>query len=298
MTNFDATADLLDMHEDYRVLRRIGKSETWGLKHKSTEVRQAVFVDVETTGLDIDNDEIIEIGIVPFNYDLGTGEIIWVDEDDALSQFRDPGVPIPGETTKIHGITDDMVRGRSIDEDKLNQLVSAANLIISHNSAFDRPMVERVFPIFREKPWACSLTDIDWRDEGFGAGKLDYLLMQFGYFYEGHRALNDCLAGTFLLNQILPNSGKRVMATLLSNARKPLFAIRAIDSPFEAKDKLRSRGYRWDPGSDVTEKAWWIIVPNAQTELAWLKENIYQGEVNLPVKEITALNRFSKRIWT
>lgn len=45
------------------------------------------------------------------------------------------------------------------------------------------------------KPWACSFVDINWRAEGFGAGKLDYFLMQQGWFYEGHRALSDCLAG-------------------------------------------------------------------------------------------------------
>ncbi len=120
-----------------------------------------------------------------------------------------------------------------VDEARLNALVAEADLVIAHNAAFDRPMLERVWPCFADKPWACSLADIDWRAEGFGAGKLDYLLMQQGWFYDGHRALSDCLAGLFLLNLKLPALGARGMSVLLDSARQNRFAIRAVGAPFE-----------------------------------------------------------------
>ncbi len=61
-----------------------------------------VFFDVETTGLDIVRDRIVEISILK------------VKPDGAEEQktFRvNPGIPIPGHVTEIHGITDADVAG-------------------------------------------------------------------------------------------------------------------------------------------------------------------------------------------
>ena len=290
----DAAARL-DAHDDYRVLRRIPPSTEWQLSGAQGQSRRGLFVDVETTGLDTETDEIIEVALLPFDYDPSTGDVIAVHEDQALDELRDPGIPIPAESSQIHGITDDDVKGKVVDDARLNALVAEADLIIAHNAAFDRPMLERVWPCFADKPWGCSLADIDWRAEGFGAGKLDYLLMQQGWFYDGHRALSDCLAGLFLLNLTLPASGTRGMSVLLDSARKKRFAIRAVGAPFDFKDDLRKRGYRWDPGNAEREKAWWVIVDDAEAELRWLKENVFGRDVRLPVKAVTALERFSVR---
>lgn len=261
----------------------------------SGQNRSGLFVDVETTGLDTETDEIIEVALLPFDYDPSTGDVIAVHEDQALDELRDPGIPIPPDSSQVHGITDAAVKGKAVDDMRLNALVAEADLIIAHNAAFDRPMLERIWPCFADKPWACSFADIDWRAEGFGAGKLDYVLMQQGWFYDGHRALSDCLAGLFLLNLALPVSGTRGMSVLLDSARKQRFAIRAVGAPFDFKDDLRKRGYRWDPGDGDREKAWWIIVDDAEVELLWLKENVFGREVRLPLKTVTALERFSSR---
>jgi DNA polymerase-3 subunit epsilon len=291
----DAVATL-DAHDDYRVLRRIPPSGEWRLANPQRQCRRGLFVDVETTGLDTETDEIIEVALLPFDYDPTTGDVIAVHEDQALDELRDPGIPIPPEASQVHGITDDAVKGKVVNDARLNALVTDANLIIAHNAAFDRPMLERVWPCFADKPWACSFVDIDWRAEGFGAGKLDYLLMQQGWFYDGHRALSDCLAGLFLLNLMLPASGTRGMAILLESARKKRFAIRAVGAPFDCKDDLRKRGYRWDPGNAEREKAWWTIVDDAEAEMRWLSKNVFGRDVRLPVNQLTAQERFSTRM--
>jgi len=195
----------------------------------------------------------------------------------------------------VHGITDEMVRGQVVDRPRLTVLVAEADLIIAHNAAFDRPMLERLWPCFAEKPWACSFADVDWRAEGFGAGKLDYLLMQQGWFFDGHRALTDCLAGVFLLNLAIPVSCRRALHALLESARKERHLIRAVGAPFEAKDDLRKRGYRWDPGTDTREKTWRIVVEDSEPELAWLKEQVCHRDIQLPVRPIDARDRFSER---
>jgi DNA polymerase-3 subunit epsilon len=101
----------LDAHEDYRVLRRIPPSTEWHLVSASGQSRRGLFVDVETTGLDTETDEIIEVALLPFDYDPSTGDVIAVHEHQALDELRDPGIPIPAESTQVHGITDDDVKG-------------------------------------------------------------------------------------------------------------------------------------------------------------------------------------------
>jgi DNA polymerase-3 subunit epsilon len=85
------------------------------------------------------------------------------------------------------------------------------------------------------------------------------------------------------------------MQVLLQSARVKRFSIRAKGAPFESKDDLRKRGHRWDPGNNDREKAWWTIVEDTEAELEWLGHNIYHNEVDLPVKAITATDRFSIR---
>jgi len=71
--------------------------------------------------------------------------------------------------------------------------------------------------------------------------------------------------------------------------------IRAVGAPFEFKDDLRKRGYRWDPGDGDREKAWWIIVEDTEAELKWLHEDVFGNAVKLPMMQVTAKNRFSIR---
>jgi hypothetical protein len=125
-------------------------------------------------------------------------------------------------------------------------VIEPAQLIIAHNATFDRPMVEKLWPIFEQKHWACSFIDIDWKAEGLGSAKLDYLLMKAGWFHDGHRALSDALATVFLLTLPLPVTGRSGLKALLDCARRPLWAVRAEDTAFEQRAALKARNYRWD----------------------------------------------------
>ena len=92
-------------------------------------------------------------------------------------------------------------------------------------------------------------------------------------------------------------SGTPGLSVLLDSARKKRFAIRAVGAPFEFKDDLLKRGYRWDPGDPSREKAWWTMVEDEKAELSWLQKNIYERDVQLPTKAVQPNERFSKRIF-
>ncbi len=69
-----------------------------------------------------------------------------------------------------------------------------AVLVIAHNAGFDRRFLEKLAPGFALKAWACSQSQIDWEGEGIEGTRLSYLVAGAGYFYDKHRAVNDCLA--------------------------------------------------------------------------------------------------------
>jgi DNA polymerase-3 subunit epsilon len=288
---------LVEASPDFRLLRRVPAPSAWSLTNARGETRRGVFVDTETTGLDPDTDEVIELALLPFEYERDTGAVVRVDQNAALAAFRQPSFPIPPESSKIHGLTDEMVAGQVIDPGRIRALVEPAHILIAHNAAFDRPMVEKHWPLFEEKHWTCSFAEIDWKSEGIGSGKLDYLLWSRGWFHDGHRALSDAEAALFLLTLPLPASGRPGLSALLECARRQLLVVRAEDTAFEQRASLKARGYRWDDGEGKRVKAWWLLTNDPQAELDWLRADIYGDDRHVTVLKAPATRRYSSRLW-
>ena len=114
----EKAAEDLETTGNYRVLRRlIPRSHYY--RPDGTETKLAIFLDLETTGLDPDNDEIIELAMVPFRYS-NVGRIFEV--LDPFNELREPrSGPIPPEITKITGITNEMVKGHQISATEVSR---------------------------------------------------------------------------------------------------------------------------------------------------------------------------------
>ncbi|MBT4701339.1 MAG: hypothetical protein HOB79_09710 [Rhodospirillaceae bacterium] len=294
-------ADLIrpDTHADpanWRLIRRLQTPDRYNDPQDGT-IKRALVIDVETTGLSIENDDVIQLAMLPFEYEAESGRILTVHKSLSFDQLREPAMPIPDEISIITGITDDMVTGKNIDESDVSTVVANTDLIIAHNASFDRPMVERLWHCFSDKPWACTLASVDWLREGYGSGKLDYLGMQFGWFYDGHRAMADCEACLALLAQELPKSGQRVMAAVRESALQDDYLVCAIDAPYDLRDQLKRRGYRWRPADLPNGKVWWTLAKEPEAEITWLRKVIYGWEAPIPARPITAFERYSDRLW-
>jgi DNA polymerase-3 subunit epsilon len=292
----DETEDLarrLEATGDYRVLRRlVPRAPTptpagYGGKF-------GVVIDFETTGLDVTRDEIIEVAAVKFRYS-DSDEITGV--ADRFQSFNEPSAPIPAEIVELTSITDAMVAGHKIDRAVLESFVSDADIVIAHNAGFDRKFAERFWPLFERKPWACSASEVDWRRNGFGGAKLDYLLAGAGLFHGAHRAIDDCSAVIEILARPLNATSTTAFTILMDRASRKTFRVWAQNSPYDLKDTLKRRGYRWSDGSDGRLKSWYIDVDESKrnSELSYLKKEIYQRDVDVLCREITALDRFSNR---
>ncbi len=292
ITQIDEAAQLLDAHPDYKLIRRITPRSAFS-DNQGRVLSRGVVVDTETTGVDPGKDAIIELGMVLFEFDPETGIAYKV--LGSFDQLEDPGFPVPAESTAVHGITDEMVAGMRIDDAGVAQFLDGVSLVIAHNSKFDRVFLEKRLPLFESLPWGCSFAQVDWRGEGVGSAKLDYIAYQYGFFYEAHRAEGDCYALLEILQQPLPKSGDLVLKSILSGLAQKSYQIFATGSPFETKDMLKSRGYRWDG----EKKCWHTTVAGddaIKAEVAWLKESVYGGKkASVEIEVHNCMTRFSTR---
>lgn len=276
----------------YRVIRPLQIRTSFCDEPRPEKLITVAILDTETTGTNQSRDKIIELGIVFVEVCPATGQAYRI--INVFNELEDPGMPIPDESTKVHHITDDMVAGKRIDDAEVDALLADVSLVVAHNASFDRGFVEQRFPIFATKAWACSLSQIPWSDEGVGSAKLEFLAYHCGFHFTGHRASTDCHALLEVLQQPLPTSQTIAMQALLQNARVPGIKVSALGSPFDSKDALKERSYRWDG----EKKVWAKNIPKHRLdeEVAWLKHFVYAGKgFRLELEKMTAMNRFSAR---
>ncbi|WP_440412886.1 3'-5' exonuclease [Neorhizobium petrolearium] len=253
---------------------------------------KGIILDTETTGLNARKDEIVEIGVIAFTFDAqgNMGDVTGI-----YGGLQQPSVSIPSDITKLTGITDEMVAGQSIDIAALKALIEPADLVIAHNAGFDRPFCEAFSQLFSGKAWACSNSEIDWSSRGYEGTKLGYLIGQTGYFHDGHRAVDDCFALLEVLAREADGSASTAFAELYEASQRSRVRIFAENSPFDMKDHLKARGYRWSDGSDGRPKSWWIEVGEEalDDELRYLRAEIYRyPDADPPIKRLTAFDRF------
>lgn len=248
-------------------------------------VHQAIFLDTETTGTNYDRDKIMELGMVRATYSFDRRLILSVDA--IYDELEDPLRPIPEEIQKITHITNEMVAGHKINQEKVASWLNDKPLVIAHNAAFDRPFFENRFPELDKFSWACSLKGVDWDAFGHSGSKLEHLLLCRGWFYEAHRASTDCLALLWLMY-----TEPGAFGMLIDSALKPSFRLLAKGSPFEIKDTLKQNGYKWDAPARV----WYRNCESREDAEQSLQElrGLYDAR-NAVIEESNASTRFKHK---
>lgn len=101
--------------------------------------RPLAFIDLETTGVNLGSDRIVEIAIVKIMPD-GSRSV--------KRKFINPQMPIPQETVDIHGITDEMVKDAPTFKQVANevkQFLDNCDLGGYNSNRFDVPMLVEEF---------------------------------------------------------------------------------------------------------------------------------------------------------
>ena len=285
-------AQQVEAHLDYQVARRLVPSVSFAGQPQGPVKRVAV-LDTETTGLQHHSEKIIELALVVVDIDTVTG--LPVGDVVVYDGFEDPGRTISPEIQALTGISNDMVRGKSLDLAEINQVMAGVDWVVAHNAAFDRPFVEGRLSFFADLPWACSFADIDWRQHGQSSAKLEALAASCGVFYDAHRADMDCHALMAVLSRVVGDTQQTGWQHLLHALDAPHYSLQATGAPFDAKDTLKARGYRWDSQARV----WHTKLRDTdalEAECAWLATQVYANpRAQVTIVESVAVNRYAGR---
>jgi DNA polymerase-3 subunit epsilon len=105
----------------------------------------------------------------------------------------------------------------------------------------------------------------------------------------------DCHALLAVLGEPLPVSGQSGLAKIIAMSGMPAYRLQATNAPFEAKDLLKARAYRWN----AEQKVWHTrLVDEAQltAEFEWLKSAVYGGRsARIQVEKLDAEVKYSSR---
>lgn len=289
----ESTIASLEATGNFRVIRRFECPDRYSSADESQKL-VGVFLDVETTGMDPETDDVIELAMVPFEFS-SDGKVYRV--LPAYVQLHEPGKPIDPLIEKLTGITNEMLKGKRIDPDEVRNFLQGVSILVAHNARFDRPFFEKTLPELQDFAWACSLQEVPWKDFGIESSKLEYLAYRAGVFYDGHRAEIDCQVGIHLLAQNWIGQEETPFMSLLKSARETKYRLWASGSLYEAKDLLKARGYRFD-GSI---KTWYLDLnrEHIEAEKEWLSANAYpksQSDVRLGLTAISAKSRYRQSI--
>lgn len=142
------------------------------------------------------------------------------------------------------------------------------------------------------------MAQVPWKANGFSSNSLENICTKLGAFYDAHQATNDCRAVLFALSHQVGD--KTGLQHVIEASRYKSWRFSAIDAPFDKKDALKARGYRWSDGSEGRPKCWHKEVwgwEDPAVEEEWLQKVIYPNFRAPPytIKDVTAKDRFTVR---
>lgn len=119
-------------------------------------LKLVAFLDTETAGTP-PNAKMTELAIILAAYDPTGDQIVGVVEEYSLK------------------------KPKALDQPRVQALLDRAEVIVAHNSAFDRAVLQREMPGSEKCRWLCSYRDIDWKAlNGVAAENLQALLQAEG----------------------------------------------------------------------------------------------------------------------
>ncbi len=201
-----------------------------------------LILDTETTGLDNENDDCLEVGSILFNVKsrsvLAQQSFLLPVKNNNAEKINN----IPAEITRLPQPLSEAIK-------YFESLVRVSDVIVAHNAEFDMKWFGcKKLPRI-EKPWICSMDDIPWpadRQLKRRPSVRDLALAYGVPVWNAHRALTDCiyLAEVFIRC--------RELEKLLIRALEPKVLIRAEIS-YEDRYLAKNAGFRWN---DAIKGAW------------------------------------------
>lgn len=202
-------------------------------------------LDTETTGLDHEKNDVVEIGIV--NFDTDENEIITSESILVCPKTFDDFE----KTVPIHGIKKSLIDKHGIYFEeavrKVKSYITPKTVMVAHNAEFDRGWFKKENEIFN-LPWVCTKEDVKWPEHVSNNHLISIAIAHGVAVISAHRALEDCLTIARLLKRVGENHDLNKMITL---AMRPK-GIFVANVSFAEKDLAKESGFKW-----IAEKKVW-----------------------------------------
>jgi len=211
------------------------KEESVEFSRTNPSPENILILDTETTGLDNEIDDCLEVGSILFNVKsrsvLAQQSFLLPVEKNNAEKINN----IPAEITRLpQPLFEAIIYFES--------LVKVSDVIVAHNAAFDMKWFGLKQLPHIEKQWICSMDDITWPSDRQLKTRpsVKDLALAYGVpVWNAHRALTDCiyLAEVFKRCDGLEN--------LLIRALEPKVLFRAQIS-YEERHLAKDAGFRWN----------------------------------------------------
>ncbi len=228
-------------------------------------------LDLETTGLDTEKDEIIEVALVLWDTDLKKPVEIH-------SQLVRPDIGvIPPDIEAITGISMPEIDAHAESAEhaawQVEDFTGRAAAVVAHNGLmFDKPFLESQCRRwgFRQptpKPWIDTAVDVPY-PEKMKTRKLTHLAAEHGFINPfAHRALFDVLTMLKILSLY-------DFQSVLALSQEPSIVLQAIgEKPWlddgRSNQAIKENGYRWEGKT----KQWLKTIKKSQLEKELARAN-------------------------
>ena len=184
-----------------------------------TDKETFVCLDIESTGLDVENDRIIEVAAIVFTFTKTV---------DTYETLVDPQRSIPQESIEIHNISQEMVTGQPKIVDLLPTIYSFINRypIVGHGILFDLKILDAEAARAGLPATLTNRTYIDTLRLArlYGESPTNSLEMLRKHFnipaHGAHRAMNDVLVNIEVFKHL--STKFKTVEALLERLKKPI----------------------------------------------------------------------------
>ncbi len=214
-------------------------------------------VDTETTGLDPETSDVIELA-------FAVGEFT----PDGLTLIEAASIMLPCETNEaepINGIPAELSRKGFLTLETVADSLVDVECFIAHNAKFDKAFCDKLFRTIHDcdtewhllgTPWVCTFEDYVWENKG---KRLTHLAADLGIFTTAgkHRALVDVM----LLWEVIASQGFDAFEAAYERSKLPRWEARAMVS-YDGREMAKAAGFQWNPD----RKSWLKEVRAAKRE--------------------------------
>ena len=239
-----------------------------------------VFFDLETTGLDIQNDRIVQFAFAKINVDKSRNE--WM-------ELVNPGMPIPSEASRVNKITDEMVQDKRLFDyfaPKIWNFLSGCDLSGYNIVRFDLPFLQAEMTRCGHPLDLDTLHVIDPQVIFHKNEPRDLAAAYRIYCAKNLKNAHDALADIRATIEILDSQLKQY-----GNIPKDVEGLHKYCNPLDTRWVTKDRKFYWKNGEALIyfgkyrgKNLQWLYT-NEKDYLLWIKDGDFSEETKALVKD-------------